>query len=65
MKYQDAKELLPNANYIYAGVTDDEVAQITSAHYDTRFDDVRLLGTIEPIESLANKELLAGSVSFN
>lgn len=65
MKYSEAKELLPNANYIYVGVTDKEVAKVAAVHYDTVLNDVRLFGTLEPVEALAKKELIAGSISFD
>lgn len=64
MTYNDAKNLLGSANYIYIDVTDEEVADIAIAHYDTSLDGTRLFGTLEPVEALASKELRAGSVSF-
>ena len=65
MKYQDVKDLLPNANHIYVGVTEKEISKVVAEHYYTEFEESKVLGALEPIESLAAKELLAGSVSFN
>ena len=64
MKYQDVKALLPNAEFVYVGVTDKELSKIVSQHYVTTFEEKQVLGTLEPVEALKGKELLPGSISF-
>lgn len=63
MKYTDAKEMLPNAEFIYADVTQEQIDLVTTPHYVSDVAGVKILGTNEPIEGLI--ELLPGSVSFD
>jgi len=64
MKYVDVKNLLPNANFIYIDVDEDEISAVESAHYVTEFDGKKVLGTVMAIEELKDKELKEGSVRF-
>ena len=64
MRYIDAANLLPSAEYIYADVTDAEVAKVKIVHYLTSFEGRTILGTLEPIDKLSSKLLTPGSVTF-
>jgi hypothetical protein len=57
MNYTDASNLLPLAQYIYFDVSAADLAKIKVAHYVTYFDEKIILGTLEPIKTLADKEL--------
>lgn len=65
MKYSDAIQLMPNASYIYINVTEEEIADVQLHKYVSYLDDVAILGTDLPVEELEDKELIAGSISFN
>lgn len=64
MKYIDALNLLPAAEHIYVDVTEAELSKIKVAHFLSTLEEKTILGTLEPIEKLASKELLPGSISF-
>jgi hypothetical protein len=52
------KELLPQANHIYVDVTEAEMSSITVERYVTTYKDQVTVGTKEPVEALAGKELV-------
>ena len=62
MTYQEAKGLLPNANFIYTDVSDKQLSSITLQCYVSELNGERIVGTLEPIAKL--NELKAGSLSF-
>ena len=64
MRYIDAIELMPSAAYIYADVTEAELAKVKVAHYVSMLEDKTILGTLEPIEKLSSKLLSPGAMSF-
>lgn len=57
MKYSDIRNVLPNANHVYAGVSDEQVEALTVEHYLTKIGDEILLGTMEPVAELSELEL--------
>lgn len=64
MKYIDAMQLLPSASYIYADVTEAELAKVKIAHYVSELEGKTILGTSEPIDKLSSKLLVPGSITF-
>ncbi len=64
MNYFEAKNLLPNAEFIYVDVTETELAKIDVPFYQSELESKIILGTATPIQELSKKELKAGSVSF-
>lgn len=57
MNYSEASNLLPLAQFIYFDVSEADMAKIKVAHYVTYFEEKTILGTLEPIKALAEKEL--------
>jgi len=53
MKYSEIKNVLPNANYGYIDFTPEQVEALTVEHYLTEINGVAVLGTVEPVEALA------------
>lgn len=64
MKYIDAFNLLPQSNHIYAEVTEAELAKVKIPHFMSFLEDKLILGTLEPIDKLASKELTPGTMTF-
>jgi hypothetical protein len=64
MKYIDAFNLLPQANYIYIDVTEAELAKIKIPHFMSFLEEKQIVGTLEPIDKLASKELTPGTITF-
>lgn len=64
MKYIDAINLIPVANYIYADVTEAELSKVKIQHFVSTLEEKTILGTLEPIDKLSSKELIPGSMSF-
>lgn len=59
MDYDKIKELMPSAIYLYGNITDEDMLEITGSVYTTEYNGISYLGTSMPIESLAEKEILA------
>lgn len=58
MKLHEAKEKLPNATYLYEGVTQEELDQITISKYEIQDDSgegLHIVGTLFEIPELAQK----------
>ena len=64
VSFTEALALLPNATFIYSNVTDKELSEVSVTKYSTMVENVRIIGTLEPIPALESKELVAGSMSF-
>lgn len=64
IRYTDAAQLVPTAQFIYVALTQEEIDSASMQKYVSEFEGVKILGTLEPIESLSQKELKVGAVSF-
>lgn len=64
IRYTDVAQLVPTARFIYVALTQEEIDSASVQKYVSEFEGVKILGTLEPIESLSQKELKVGAVSF-
>ena len=62
MNYQDVQNLLPNATFLYANLTQEQVDSVTEQKYVSDFEGAKIMGTMEAIEGLT--PMIAGSTSF-
>jgi hypothetical protein len=58
MNYTQLKEFLSSAEFIYADVTEEELATVPCAIYLTEFDGIRYIGTNLELEDLVEKQIL-------
>lgn len=65
MNSLNAQYLLPNAKHIYLNVTKEEIDLVIGEKYVSSYDDRTILGTIQPIEELADKEIVIGGMIFS
>lgn len=56
MNYTDLKQFIA-AECLYANVTDAEIEALEVTHYMTEINGVKYVGTSEPVEALAAKQL--------
>lgn len=64
MTYEEVKEYLPSATYLYIDVTNEEYDNIPVASYITSVNDIAIAGTNIEIVELSHKELKKGLTSF-
>ena len=64
ISHSQAIALLPNALHIYSNVTEKELEDIKVVKYVTKVEDVVVVGTLEEVEALVSKEVIAGSMNF-
>lgn len=57
MNYTEASNLLPLAQFIYYDVTEAEMSKVKVTHYVSYANEKTILGTLEPIKTLAEKEI--------
>jgi hypothetical protein len=58
MKFSKIREFLSSANYVYAGLTQDDIDELTVDHFIAEIDGTKLVGTYSPLENFEEIEFV-------